>query len=205
MNDLILLQSKQVEISGQIESAEIRLSDAKMAYAQGYVANGDRPRLKADILAADIDLNALIQANKTIGVMVTKAEADTLSAELDTRKKKIASKSKAYSINLCKGEEYLFLLMNELSKADKNLDDIRKLTNLPNISEIPPAWSKLAEQLKEPYGPIATSMAGTVGVANPQFAVKLGMALSNHKVAAIQAKGRKLNEMCLDPVGIIAA
>jgi hypothetical protein len=104
MNDLILLQSKQVEISGQIESAEIRLSDAKMAYAQGYVANGDLPRLKADVLAEDIDLNALIKANKTIGVMVTKAEADTLLAELETREKKIASKSKSYSINLCKGE-----------------------------------------------------------------------------------------------------
>jgi hypothetical protein len=200
------LQAKLVAFTGKIESAQVRVEECRQALADDYLDDEQNiPRLRADVMAAEADLTALSTARETMTTKVREAEETALQDELVRRGKQVDRHSKAYKVGLQKVEEYLQLMLTELENADKSLGKIRKLSSLPDIGDAPVGWSNLTLALREPTGPIAISMAGIIGLSNPRLAEDLGRALSNHKTAAVQAKGRSISEMGIDAGGIIAA
>ena len=200
------LQAKLVAFAGKIESAQLRVDECRQELAHNYLEDESNvPRLQADVMAAQHTLDALLVAKETLTEKVKEAEVLALDEEIEARRKKIETKSKARKVSLNKAEEYLQLTLAEIEKADNALSDIRNLSQLPNIGAMPEAWVTLKLALKDTTGPLAISMAGTIGLSNPRLAEDLGRALSHYKTAVMQAKGRSLSEMGLDAGSIIAA
>ena len=197
------LQAKQIEVSGKIEVAETRLTDANTAHTHGIITNGDTSRLSANVIAAQADLKGLMQAADRLDVMVREAEGEALINLMEDRAGKITRKSKRYHTHLKKADEYIDLMLAELADADAHLIDIQRLSELPTLGQTPEGWTRLKTDIRNANHPVAIAIAAKIGQRNPLFAELLGRSLSEHRTASQQAAGRGIIEMAFQPSGYI--
>ena len=193
------IQSKTIELAGKIESAEMRLSDARQVLVSAHLNDGDASRANADVIAAKVDLDALRQAHSTVLDRIPAAEQAALDDLLNKRRNKIGRLSKTYRAKLGKSEDFLRMFLTELAAANRTLEEISQLTVLPDIGELPPEWKALQQALSDPKSPMAIAAATIIATEDRIFAERLGSALCNHKTSAMQCNGRTMLEMAISP------
>jgi hypothetical protein len=201
LNDI---QSKAIEIEGQIDLASMALEDRKQSLAEAHLYGGDLEAANAAVVSATADLEALHTASGAIKKELAAAEASAMADLINERTADIKRLSKAYEARLNKAEEHLCLMMAELSEADEILQTIRASASLPALGEIPGEWRDLLAVLKDPYPPVAVAAAVIVARENRVFGEHFGRALSSHKTASVQCAGRTMSEMAVSPIDVVS-
>ena len=193
------LSIKRQRLLSKIGQAEYRLEQAQSDLADCYLNDTDAGRINADVIAAQIDLQALKSALVSIDAQIVEADKLAFEKRADASIKEIRKLSGEYDKHLNKAEEFCRIMMMELNNAALTLGEIQAASDLNGAD-----FQNLRLALREANGPVAVAMATLIASENRIFAETLGSALCNHKDASLQCAGRSVSEMAISPIGLVA-